>query len=192
MSCSNCLYQTMMIKVERSFSDKHHGTLFIFNWQFIFTELLKAFAFITSGEIAKFIGWLLGWLVSSLLNYFMLWSVIFASNYTYLPHHFAWEGYNAMSIFQWRITVLNSEFSFSLSGCHTKVKEPSLSYYLPIAGGKIYGCIPFLKYWPSEKCKQPYPGFELRSLYPFPMPITITPMSICCWILRHINLYWVI
>ena len=26
----------------------------------------------------------------------------------------------------------NSEFSFSLTGCLTKVKEPSLLYYLPI------------------------------------------------------------
>ena len=31
---------------------------------------------------------------------------------------------------------LNSEFSFSLTSCLTKAKEPSLSYYLPIAAGE--------------------------------------------------------
>ena len=30
------------------------------------------------------------------------------------------------------LTVLNSEFSFSLAICHTMVKEPSLPHYLPI------------------------------------------------------------
>ena len=39
--------------------------------------------------------------------------------------------------------VLNLEFSFSLSGSHSKVKEPSLFYYLPIAEGKIDGLMPF-------------------------------------------------
>ena len=39
---------------------------------------------------------------------------------------------------------LNSEFSFSLTGCLTKIKEPSLSYNLSIAGEKIAGFIPFL------------------------------------------------
>ena len=33
--------------------------------------------------------------------------------------------------------VWNSEFSF------TKAEEPSLPYYLPIAGGRIIGFIPF-------------------------------------------------
>ena len=33
---------------------------------------------------------------------------------------------------------MNSEFSF-LTGNHTKVKERSLPYYLPIAEGKIIG-----------------------------------------------------
>ena len=35
------------------------------------------------------------------------------------------------------LTGLNSEFSF------TKAEEPSLPYYLPIAGGRIIGFIPF-------------------------------------------------
>ena len=38
---------------------------------------------------------------------------------------------------------MNSEFSFSLTSCLTKAEEPSLPYYLPIAGGRIVGFIPF-------------------------------------------------
>ena len=35
---------------------------------------------------------------------------------------------------KWSTTGLNTEFSFSWIGCHSKVKEPALSYHLPIAG----------------------------------------------------------
>ena len=38
-----------------------------------------------------------------------------------------------------------AEFSFFLAGGHAKVKKPSLSYYLLIAGGRIVGFICFLK-----------------------------------------------
>ena len=41
------------------------------------------------------------------------------------------------------LTGLNSDFSFSLTICLTKAEEPSLLYYLPIAGGRIIGSIPF-------------------------------------------------
>ena len=44
-------------------------------------------------------------------------------------------GYDTRSIFKRSLTGLNSEFSFSYSSCLTKAEEPSLSYYLPIAGG---------------------------------------------------------
>ena len=37
------------------------------------------------------------------------------------------------------------QFSFSLTGCCTKVKEPSLPYYLPIARGRIVGFIFFIR-----------------------------------------------
>ena len=43
------------------------------------------------------------------------------------------------------LTGLISEFSFSYTCCLTKAEEPSLSYYLPIAGGRITGFIPFLR-----------------------------------------------
>ena len=45
---------------------------------------------------------------------------------------------------------MNSEFSFSWTSCLTKAEEPSLPYYLPIAGGRIIGFIPF----PNVKCNQ--------------------------------------
>ena len=41
------------------------------------------------------------------------------------------------------LTGLNSEFPFSYTSCLTKTEEPSLSYYLPIAGGRIIGFMPF-------------------------------------------------
>ena len=45
--------------------------------------------------------------------------------------------------FKRSLTGFNSEFSFSETSCLTKAEEPSLSYYLPIAGGRIIGFIPF-------------------------------------------------
>ena len=52
-------------------------------------------------------------------------------------------GYDTRSIFKRSLTGFNSEFSFSSTSCLTKAEEPSLSYYLPIAGGRIIGFIPF-------------------------------------------------
>ncbi len=48
-------------------------------------------------------------------------------------------GYDTRSIFKRSLT----EFSFSLASCLTKTEEPSLPYYLPIAGGRIIGFILF-------------------------------------------------
>ena len=50
-------------------------------------------------------------------------------------------GYDTRSTFKRSLTGLNSEFS--LTSCLTKAEEPSLLYYLPIAGGRIIGFIPF-------------------------------------------------
>ena len=52
-------------------------------------------------------------------------------------------GYDTRSIFKRGLTGLNSEFSFSLTSLLTKAEEPSLPYYLLIAGRKIIGFIPF-------------------------------------------------
>ena len=40
---------------------------------------------------------------------------------------------------------LNAAFSFSETGCRSKIKESSLLYYLPIVGGKIIGYVSFPK-----------------------------------------------
>ena len=58
---------------------------------------------------------------------------------------FTRTGYDTRSIFKRSLTGFNSEFSFSKTSCLTKAEEPSLSYYLPIAGGKIIGFIPFAR-----------------------------------------------
>ena len=52
-------------------------------------------------------------------------------------------GYDTRSIFKWSLSGLNSEYSFSLTSCLTKAEELSLPYYLPIAGGRITGFVPF-------------------------------------------------
>ena len=62
---------------------------------------------------------------------------------SYLPNPSARAGYDTRSIFKRSLTGLNSEFSFSWTSCLTKAEEPNLPYYLPIAGGRIYGIIPF-------------------------------------------------
>ena len=50
--------------------------------------------------------------------------------------------------FKKSLTGSNSEFSFSQTGCHTKVKDFSLPYYLSIAGRRI------LNYWNQGHGKQ--------------------------------------
>ena len=52
-------------------------------------------------------------------------------------------GYDTRSISKRSLTGLNSEFSFSETSCLTKAEEPTLPYYLAIAGGRIIGFIPF-------------------------------------------------
>ena len=50
-----------------------------------------------------------------------------------------WAGCNTMLIFIRGTVGLNSEFSFSLTGCRTKSKGISISHYLHIARGKRDG-----------------------------------------------------
>ena len=62
---------------------------------------------------------------------------------------------NARSISQQSIKDLNSEFSFSKTSCHTKFKEPSLFYYLPIGErGKNIWLYTFLKGIKAMRNKQ--------------------------------------
>ena len=70
----------------------------------------------------------------------MYWNIYALS---YLPNPSARAGYDTRSIFKRSLTGLNSEFSFSYTSCLTKAEEHSLPYYLPIAGRRIIGFIPF-------------------------------------------------
>ena len=62
-----------------------------------------------------------------------------------LPNPSARAGYDTKSVFKRSLTGLNSEFSFSYTSFFSKAEEACLSYYLPIAGGRIIGFIPFLR-----------------------------------------------
>ena len=62
--------------------------------------------------------------------------------FTYPP---PWAECGTRSDFKRNTTGLNSVFSFSLVGCHTKIKEPNLLSYWLIAGGRIVGFMPFLR-----------------------------------------------
>ena len=59
--------------------------------------------------------------------------------YIYLPTPLHEQNVLQGQFFKQSLTALNSKFSFKVS-CHTKVKEPCLSYYLLIDGGRIVGC----------------------------------------------------
>ena len=62
--------------------------------------------------------------------------------------------------FKWGLGGLKLGFSIPKNGSHAKVKEPSLLYYLPIAGGGIfvgfYGISTFVGYLMANPflCKQ--------------------------------------
>ena len=66
-----------------------------------------------------------------------------AIDWSYLPKPLRSGGMWHKVIFKRSLTGLNSEFSFSWTSFLTKAEEPRLSYYLPIAGGRIIGFIPF-------------------------------------------------
>ena len=59
-----------------------------------------------------------------------------------LPNLSARAECDLRSVFKRVLTSLNSDFSFSHTGYLTKVNDPSLFYYLPIAGGWILGFMP--------------------------------------------------
>ena len=59
------------------------------------------------------------------------------------PNPSARAGYDTRSIFKQSLTGFNSEFSYFETSCLTQVEEPSLPYYLTIAGGRIIEFIAF-------------------------------------------------
>ena len=78
-----------------------------------------------------------------------IWSLLFSwyelnSIITIFTNPSARAGYDTRSIFKPNFYAgLNSEYSFYYTSCLSKAEEPSLSYYLPIARGRIIGFIPF-------------------------------------------------
>ena len=100
-------------------------------------------------------------------------------------------------IFKWSSIGLNSEFSFFLTSCYTKVKEHSLPYYLPIAGGELLDLYLSQGYLCYMKCKQPCPGFEVGLPFSFPMTVSITPLMaplymhvyMCMYVCMYVCVY---
>ena len=82
------------------------------------------------------------------------------------------------------LTNLNSEFSFSLTGCRTKVKEPRLPNNLPIADRRIVEYILFLGVFSPNSL---YQGFELWPLCLFPLTITVTTQASSQKLYLHIH-----
>ena len=124
-------------------------------------------------------------------------------SFIYLPNPSARAGYDTRSIFKRSFIGLNSEFSFSLTSCLTKAEEPSLPYYLRIAGERIIGFIPFPRvlmqcemqsglFYVFRLNSRLY-GLESSSDFPFPQsPFqTIRNHSQCTnysWYHRHLQI----
>ena len=64
-------------------------------------------------------------------------------SFSYLPNPSARAGYDTRSIFKRCLTGLNSEFFLLLDLLPHQGWRTSLPYYLPIAGGRLIGFIPF-------------------------------------------------
>ena len=97
-----------------------------------------------------------------------------------LPNSSARTGNDTRTVFKQNLKDLNSEFSFTKTGCHTMDKESSLSDYLLEDGRRIIRYIPFRNslVW----------DFELRSLCWFSTMITVTqrapPTTFLCIYIR--------
>ena len=81
--------------------------------------------------------------ITILINTYVLGWVKSSAILSIFTNPTAQVGYDTRSILKRSLTGLNSEFSFSETSCLTKAEEPSLPYYLPIAGRRIIGFIPF-------------------------------------------------
>ena len=67
------------------------------------------------------------------------------------------------------------QFSFSFTGCHTKVKDPSILYYLHIAEGRTWIRVFLKRIYEKVKIKWLRSRFELDSPSSFADTITVTP-----------------
>ena len=96
---------------------------------------------------------------------------------SYLPTPLLGQNMTQGQFFKQSLTGLNSEFSFSLTSCLNKADHPSLSYYLPIAGGTIIGLIPFPRVLVLCEMQSISSWIWTRVAGPFPTTITITPRA---------------
>ena len=92
------------------------------------------------------------------------------------PNLSAWVGYDTGSMFE---RSLNSEYSFSKTSCLAKAKEPSLPYYLPIAGGRIIGFIPFPRV--LVQCEMQSVSSRIWSIY--------LSIKICLYLSIYLSIY---
>ena len=84
---------------------------------------------------------------------------------------------------KWNSIGLNSEFSFSLIACLTKVKEPSLHYYLFVADKRIVWFIPFPKVLvPMWNANSPVQDLNLDCCVHFFSTVTL--------LLGYLYLFW--
>ena len=99
------------------------------------------------------------WYLVSVLNmcwHFQIYWIILNTHLD-LSNPSARTGFDTRSIFKKSLTGLCSEFSLSKTGCHSKVKGPSL----PIAKWWIVGFIPL------PRLLMPHSGLDLGSPCPF-------------------------
>ena len=96
--------------------------------------------------------------------------------YPYLPNPFAREGYDTRSLFKRSLTIFRV-FPSPRLVASPSAEEPSLLCYLPIAGGRILGFIPFPRV--LVLCEMQSVSFRIwtRVPCPFPTMITVTPRA---------------
>ena len=109
----------------------------------------------------------------------MFWLIL--DRLSYLRNPSARAGYDTRLIFKRSLTGLNSEFSFSKTSSLTKAAEPSMPYYLTIAGGRIIGFIPF----PRVLVLCEMQSVSSRIWTPFPTTINITPQHLTVYLLLN-------
>ena len=79
-----------------------------------------------------------------MIYYYTIWYLLAATpQLMHIPSPSEWPWYDTRSIVWRGLTGLNTQFSFSKTGCYDILKKHSLPYYLPIDRVKINGFIPF-------------------------------------------------
>ena len=106
-------------------------------------------------------------------------------SHTHTHTHTHTAGCDTRSIFKWHLKSLNTEFSFSEIICYAKVKEPSLSYFLPIDGRRIIGFIPFAMVLVLCEIQTALSKIDLKLLCPCLMTVMIIRQVVCIYHHHH-------